>query len=222
MAALETKKPETFQPEAGGEACDSECLPLLNLSPIYIHTPFQDILDESLDLWNHALWDEIWSAACTEDSELHTPPSKLIGQVMKTNDHDTTPDPIPKPFAKIQLQAAKKLELRLASNTVKEKKANDKRKQDSQQQAEPAEPAKPAAPAMPADKGAPTKTEQTKPKTKRKPANGPMGEAMKAFMEAKKAANIPYKEALQLWGKSSEREAIVANMSDSERKRRRF
>ena len=201
----------------------------------------QEAMDDSLDLWNHHLWGAIWSAACSEDCDLQTPPSKLLGEVMLCDD-GKTPDPIPKPYAKIQLQAAKKLEQKLDSKAGKGKAANDKKMEkgveletgmkdagndkgtipagSSADLPPKVLPAK-AAPAE-HEKATPKAKKQTKKVSKRKAANGPLGEQMKAFIKKTRDAGHTYKEALALWGKSAERNDIVAKLSDSERKRRRF
>ena len=56
----------------------------------------------------------------------------------------------------------------------------------------------------------------------RKPNDGPLGKAMKAFVDDMKSAGCSHQGALALWKDSDERMEIVNQLSDSERKRRRF
>lgn len=70
---------------------------------------------------------------------------------------------------------------------------------------------------------APEDANSAKPeKKKRKPPNGPMTEAMDKFVTARRANGVGYIRAMKEWGQSAEREAIVSQMSESERKRRRY
>lgn len=156
------------------------------------------------------MWSEIWSAALAcepEAEELQTPPSKLLGQVLDVEAR--TPDPIPNPCAKVQLVAAKKLEQKLESTA---KAVKSKAKEQTRECELPTN-----------GKVMKTKPQiQKEKKSDRKPANGPMGLPMKKFIQAKRERGYSYKDALALWGKSSVREAILSNMSQAERKRRRF
>lgn len=111
------------------------------------------------------------------------------------------------PMKKVQLAAAKRLEKQL------------------RQKCESKEPKVPET--KPADTVPPQKKAKGKAKAKdeneeKKAYNGPLTEAMKKFLKEKMEQGFPYREAQQLWKTSAERAAITGQMSDRERKRRRY
>ncbi|CAK9059673.1 unnamed protein product [Durusdinium trenchii] len=65
------------------------------------------------------------------------------------------------------------------------------------------------------------KTVKSKPQ-KRQPNNGPMEAAFRKFVEKQKKVGVHYWKALKMWKVSPERGTIIASMSPSEQKRRRF
>lgn len=161
---------------------------------------------ESLEFGDKGLWADIWSA-CTGAEDLRTPPSKLLGNFLDVG----TPDKFPKPCSKVQLMAAKKLEQKLETSAkVLKPLSND---QDGEGR-HPKDAPPPRKAKKPKTKG--------KTKSERKPPNGPMTAPKREFIKSMQDTGHSYKEALALWATSAEREAILATMSTSERKRRRF
>ena len=55
-----------------------------------------------------------------------------------------------------------------------------------------------------------------------KKSSGPMEAAMKVFADAQRAQGTKYIQAMRLWKQSDERAEILNNMTESERKRRRY
>eukprot|EP00435_Cladocopium_sp_Y103_P061641 s308_g23.t1 len=127
---------------------------------------------------------------------------------------DETPEKLPQPMKKRQLSAAKRLELQLQSQKVPKVPEQNAEvpfvKPTSKARAKPTKATK-------------AKKNETCEKPTRKPADGPMTTAMKAFMEStKKDKNIKHSEAVKLWMKSKERNSIIEALPQNERKRRRF
>lgn len=148
------------------------------------------------------LWQESWKrdAVAGHATGAFSPvatPCRLLSRA----DPSLTPPPVPVPYRKTQLTAAKRLEKDLKNSGSK---ANAK-----------------AAKAEQAAKGKKAKKAKEAKKAK-KPCQGPMAEAMGAFVTAAKAAGYSHIQSLRLWKLSPERAQIVEGMSESERKRRRY
>ena len=196
---------------------------------------------DAFDLSDHKLWDAIWTAADPAAGvDLKTPPQKLLNRALSVE--ALTPEAIPLPCSKIQLQAAKRLEQRLeqaGKENGKSKKLDGKgeecvegggsqgrRKKLDGKGEECVEGGGSQGKGKKRDgKGAKCVggggTAAIKPKG-RKPNDGPLGKAMKAFVDDMKSAGCSHQGALALWKDSDERMEIVNQLSDSERKRRRF
>lgn len=122
---------------------------------------------------------------------------------------DMTPSPVPLPYKKTQLAAAKRLEKEL-----KQQKSST--------------PKRSSAPKAKAEKGKkPKKTPPSKksppvPAKKVQATKGPLMDEMNKFVAGAKANGHSHREAMTLWRESEERAQIVNNMSESERKRRRY
>ena len=137
-----------------------------------------------------------------EKAELRTPP-RAAPQVFEEEGY--TPPCIPIPTSKKQLVASKKLEKELKQAKVK---VADKvpEVQDSSKKSSKA-----------------SKSRSKPSKKQRKPHDdGPMMQAMKAFMQKKMDSGKSYRQAQKKWLKSSERASIVGTLSETERKRRRY
>lgn len=122
---------------------------------------------------------------------------------------DETPPPVIRPYRKTQLAAAKRLEKELQNAKGSDLKPNStkgKRKAKGNKDKK-------------VDK---TKGDSKKVPPKRNHGNGPMAAAKNTFMQNMKSEGYSYRECLELWKESEEREAIVQSMSESERKRRRY
>ena len=147
-----------------------------------------------------------------------TPPPKL-----STYELPGIPSPpaVPKPMAKRQLTAAMKLE-----NQLKQQPAHKKQKQEARDTHQPEESPEPARSKKQQKQKPEKKSEQDKKvkqkKAKRAPNNGPMQEAMNKFVQKKRSQGKTWAEARALWGTSAKRSAIIATLSESERRRRRF
>lgn len=118
-----------------------------------------------------------------------------------------TPPPI-EPMKKTQLAAAKRLEkeLRLAKfSKGKEEAAKSKKK----------------ALKVEAKTKGPQRVQNQKAE-KKDLSGGPMISAMKRFVDQRKAEGTSHHDAQRLWKNSEERRSIVEQMSESERKRRRY
>lgn len=186
---------------------------------------WQETLFSELEISSESLWHAIWTAACSEDAEVLTPPHNLLGQAVLTDQE--TPPPIPRPYSKIQLQAAKKLELKLDA-------ASRARKPEASAPREKVKPNEVVGKGLEKGKVKKGKVEEEKvegkvgkekvERAKRKPANGPMTKALKEFIDGKRNEDkgLSYFDALKTWKTSDERAAIVDTLSDGERKRRRF
>ena len=124
-----------------------------------------------------------------------------------------TPPPIPNPLKKTQLAAAKRLEKELkAAGANKGPHGNKSRKTKKEK--------KTKTKAATKDKKEKKQKQEKKP---RKPNQGPLAEVMKEYIKSRREAEgLSYQDALKAWGTSSERAAIVDNMSYSEQKRRRY
>ena len=125
-----------------------------------------------------------------------------------------TPDKIPKPLAKVQLAADKRMQQKIA----RIKKAGNPAEEPSTHEA--ACPAKPKS-----EDSAPKKAKEKaskKPEKKRDMSQGPMQKAMAKFFSAKRSEGMVYKDIQQAWRKSASRAKIIAKMSPAERKKRRF
>ena len=123
-----------------------------------------------------------------------------------------TPERVPYPHSKVQLAAAKRLENQL-QNARKDKERKVQKKPAKVSRKDP-----PKKVMKEQKKVKPTKTGK-KPST---PKGGPLASVMADFINNLKAQGYSYKQAQSLWRESSEREAIVSTMSESERKRRRY
>ena len=122
------------------------------------------------------------------------------------NVKDETPPPVIRPYRKTQLAAAKRLEKELQNA-----KSSDSKKNSTK--------GKGKAKGNKVDK---TKGRSKKVPPKRNHGDGPMAAAKNTFMQSMKSEGYSYRECLELWKESEEREAIVQSMSESERKRRRY
>ena len=71
------------------------------------------------------------------------------------------------------------------------------------------------------DKKSKKQKHETGEKTKNA-ANGPMTEAMKEFVQARRGEGVSYRDAMKQWRTSTERASIVNSLSPSEQKRRRY
>lgn len=98
---------------------------------------------------------------------------------------------------------------KLAKEALKVQKANEKAERDRLKQAKKEQ-----------DQAEPGKEDASK--KKRAAPAGPLVEACKSFVEARKAEGVKYFQALKLWKESEERRQIVAGLSESEIKRRRY
>lgn len=157
------------------------------------------------------LWQESWKrdAVAGHATGAFSPvatPCRLLSRA----DPSLTPPPVPVPYRKTQLTAAKRLEKDLKNSgskaNAKAAKAEQAAKGKKAKKAKEAKEAKKAKEAKPA----------------KKPCQGPMAEAMGAFVTAAKAAGYSHIQSLRLWKLSPERAQIVEGMSESERKRRRY
>ena len=132
---------------------------------------------------------------------------------------DLSPAPVPNPMAKRVLQASKRLE-----KEVKSQKPHKKPVQPDvlRVKAEKSQPQSQAQSEEPCDKKKKKKTSNAKKTKKRSHKDGPMQEAMKKYIASKREKGFTYMQALQKWRNSSKRASIVDNMSEAERKRRRY
>ena len=128
-----------------------------------------------------------------------------------------TPEKIPKPLAKVQLAADKRMQLKIA----RMKKAGRNPEETSTQKGKcPAKPSSDGSNSKPAKSSKSKDLKKTK--AKRDMSKGPMQAAMAKFFSKKRSEGLPYKDIQQAWLKSASRAKIVANMSPAERKKRRF
>ena len=134
-------------------------------------------------------------------------------------DVSATPDKLPQPMKKRQQVAAKRLELQLSQAP----KADAPEQVAAVSKAEAAKKPK-RVKSGPKAKATKSKSESkgTGKKPVRKPAHGPMGVAMKKFMEKVKKEGYKHPQRLKMWMKSAERSAIIDGLPETERKRRRF
>ncbi len=158
------------------------------------------------ELWNRDARDGRATSAFSP--QVTTPRCKLLERYP---DDSLTPPPVPFPYKKTQLAAAKRLEKDL-------KNCGGNAKQAEKKKAKTVEKKK----AKTVSKKASKKEAKEPPKKARKPSAGPMAEAMGSFVAAAKAEGYSHQESLRLWKLSPERDAIVQGMSESERKRRRY
>ena len=142
--------------------------------------------------------------------ELRTPPR---GAPPVFDEEGYTPPCVPVPTSKKVLVAAKKLEKEL-----RQMKSNPhavaKVPKDSAVPKSQSSKSKPKPP--------PSSSKQLKKSRARKPHDGPMTSAMKDFIQEKVNGGKSYRKAQRQWLKSSERASIVARLSASECKRRRY
>ncbi len=139
-----------------------------------------------------------------------SPPAPLVtpkGRLTERFARDLpSPPKAPEPYKKSQLAAAKRLEKELKTSRATGPKIVGKSQ----------------------DKGK-SKTQDKKISKEKKNDNknkghdsGPLQDAMSKFMTRVKNQGASHREAQQMWRESRERDAIVGNMSESEKKRRRY
>ena len=137
---------------------------------------------------------------------LETPPTKLSALAFASEKE--TPPCLPKPMAKRQLLAAKRLEKELKGAKMTQ---GGTAKENGQEGA--------GEKKLKKDTVAKGKTK----KLKRKPNDGPMECAMKEYIrDCRSRDGCSYAEARSMWGESKERRAIIEGMTEAERRRRRF
>lgn len=162
----------------------------------------------------------------------HSPPSSPnetpAGKLLSRKVEVKTPvkPTLPIPLAKTQLIAAKKLEL-----SLKNSKKGKAEKSDSEKAAKCVEETdvkggkskekmeKPEDEKSKQGKKNKKKEGQKKPRAK---PDGPMMEAMREFVEKKRAKGFGYHESLALWKNSKKRRSILETLSEAEIKRRRY
>lgn len=129
-----------------------------------------------------------------------------------------TPPPIPNPLKKSQLAAAKRLEkeLKMAKAEKKEGVEGTEKAKGKKAERDNKKPGKGKK-----DKKSKKQKHETGKKTKNA-ANGPMTEAMKEFVQARRGEGVSYRDAMKQWRTSTERASIVDSLSPSEQKRRRY
>lgn len=120
-----------------------------------------------------------------------------------------TPPPLPRPTAKAQLVAAKRMQAEL------KKKSGKTGENDLDGDCEKVA----KTPKTKVGKG---KAAKQNSKKKRKAQNGPVQSTFHRFMAAQREAGVKHPKALKLWKVSEERQALISTMSPAERKRRRF
>lgn len=172
------------------------------------------------DLLDKDTWDQIWSIAdpdVPEDSgeQFETPAQKLLAKAAVVE--KLTPEAVPRPLAKVQLQAAKKLEQKMDNSVKLGKKTETEKSKKENDQVDAKKSTK-----QPSKEKKTKKDQSGKPKKKKAPANGPMTAALKEFVARMKDEGFPYMEAMRLWKNSDERLDIVENLSEAECKRRRY
>ena len=144
-----------------------------------------------------------------------------------------TPPNVPLPQSKVQLQAACRLKKALQGNgRVEEKAGEEKKAQVDEAMPENGECEAEEKPEMCADpdaEGLPDPAHHIlsdlvmgEPKKKRKPNDGPLEAPYRRYMEAKKQEGVSFHEAQRGWKTSQERKQVVDQMSEAERKRRRY
>lgn len=140
-------------------------------------------------------------------SPVATPCRLLHGRVQVK---DETPPKVIQPYRKTQLAAAKRLEKELQNAKGRDEKPKSTK-------------GKGKAKGNKVDKkikGRPDRSKKVPPK--RNHGDGPMAAAKNTFIQSMKNEGYSYKECVQLWMESEERDWIVQSMSESERKRRRY
>lgn len=133
-----------------------------------------------------------------------------------------TPPPIPNPLKKSQLAAAKRLEKELKmAKTNKPKGVKDTGKTNGKKVG--CDKQKPGK-GTKEKKGKKQKREigEEKDTKTKKATNGPLTEAMKDFVQARRGEGVSYREAMKQWRTSTERASIVNSFCPSEQKRRRY
>ena len=125
---------------------------------------------------------------------------------------EDTPEKIPAPMKKSLLVADRKLQVEMKKNESKAPKGNDKG----------AEPEKTPGPSRGETKVTGENDDKTKAKAKPKPRCGPMQPAMKEFINKHRQKGMNYEEARNLWLESKERAKIVGQVSEAERRKRRW
>ena len=156
--------------------------------------------------WAHEIseWERLANAG--GPTSAHAPPPISL----EVPEMEMTPSPVPLPYKKTQLAAAKRLEKEL--------------KQKSSSTTKPVILA--SAPKSKAEKG-PKKSKKKPPvpkkvEVKKSSSGGPLMDEMNKFLVTMKAQGYSHREAMKLWRESETRAEIVNSMSESERKRRRY
>lgn len=157
-------------------------------------------------------------ASARPPSESVTPPSKMSELALKVS-ASPTPVKVPLPMAKRQLKAAIRVQKELMSGGKQAKESKESKECPKKEAPKPSETS--------AGCSAKSKVEVKKVAEKKKAArrshkHGPMQDAMKAFFEKCASKGLSYAEARAKWTSSKERSAIIKNMSEAERRRRRF
>lgn len=145
-----------------------------------------------------------------------TPPTKLSALAIAGG---VTPPCLPKPMAKKQLLAAKRLEKEL--KVAKHGQSQPKGSESGASVEKPKKGEKQNKEEKPKKVVKEPKNEK-KPKKKRRPNDGPMEECMKEYIAVCRDGGYSYAEARTMWTASDERRAIIASMTEAERRRRRF
>lgn len=120
-----------------------------------------------------------------------------------------TPPPPPRPTAKLQLAAAKRMQAEL--NKVEKKKKKDKREGAC---------GKPAEGNQVSEAGEASGSKQSK--KKRKAHDGPVMHAYREFIADCRQGGLSFRQSVEAWKDSLERARLISQMSEGERKRRRF
>lgn len=162
----------------------------------------------------HQHSDEQWAHEISEWERLATAgvPTSAKGPApvkLEVPELDMTPSPVPLPYKKTQLAAAKRLEKELKQQKSSATKPEARVPKKAKAKVKPNKSKK--SPPAPANKVEVTKS-----------SKGPLMDEMNKFVSDAKANGHSHREAMALWRESEERAQIVNSMSESERKRRRY
>ena len=130
-----------------------------------------------------------------------------------------TPPALPRPTAKMQLTAAKKLALEMKKNGLKQ---NDSPENPGEEKKDDNANCGANGKSKKNKKDKTDKSTEKEKKKKRKPANGPLMDTYNKFLADRKKQGVARAEALKQWRSSEERHNLISSMSEAERKRRRY
>ena len=131
-----------------------------------------------------------------------------------------TPPPVARPYSKMALMASKRMEAEMKKANNETTKPNHKKgnaKQDEKTEVKKTEKT------LPKKKPAATKCSDSEgSKKKRDHSNGPVYKVYQEYLAKQKENGATHKEATERWRLSREREELLLNMPEAEKKRRRY